>query len=589
MQILSVFIRIRQWVNKTIQRRLVVWSGSFWVLSIIILALVFLRIGQDQMLTEARQRNVQLASMISRDVNANISNIIGNTRTFTRRLEILGPDLYLQTDALLGLRLTSMSYRAIYYFDDNETLLIHLTDTAQSLLSVKNPREIADRPPIFVRREVANVYKAVKGTNIYISDFYHTPLDYTPVLYIGMPVIFPSGETRTVVFEVDLTDIWRRIEIASIGKTGFTYVVSREGIIIDHPDPSYLGSQLSPGIKPVLTSYEGSVQVIDPLTGKDVLAAYSPVGGLLGWGIVVSQDMGEIYAPIKKAGTVIILILLVLGIIGTVSILLFVGSFSKPIKELTKMTQNIANTGNLVKIGMLQRPDEIGQLSQSFDQMIEKVKSTEEQRENAAANERNRLARDLHDAVSQTLFSASLIAEVLPRLWEKDPDEGRKRLGEIRQLTRGALAEMRTLLFELRPAALADAELGDLLRQLAESVTGRSRILVSAKVEGQCHLPVETKIAFYRIAQEALNNITKHSGADSAEVFLLCHQETAELIIKDNGRGFDLSDALGKSLGLGIMHERAKAVGAFLNITSTINKGTEVKASWQDLRREVEL
>lgn len=578
MQMPSIFRRIRQWINTTIQRRLIVWSGSFWVISIIILALVFPLIGRNQMITEARQRNVQLASMISRDVNAYISNVIGNTRTFTRRLETLGPDPYSQADAMLGLRLSSINYRAIYYFDHNETLLIHLTDTAQSLLSVKDPRKLVDRPPVTVRSEIAKVFKEVRGTSIHISDFYYTPLDYTPVLYIGMPVIFASGETRTVVFEIDLTDIWRRIEIASVGKTGFTYVVSREGIIIDHPDPTYLGSRLPAEIKPVLANYEGSVQIVDPVTGRDALTAYSPVGGLLGWGIVVSQEMGEIYAPIEKAGSIIILILLALGVIGTVSILVFVGNFSKPIQELTQTAQHIANTGNLAKIGTLQRSDEIGQLSQSFDRMIEKVKNTEEQRENAAANERNRLARDLHDAVSQTLFSASLIAEVLPRLWEKDPDEGRKRLAEVRQLTRGALAEMRTLLFELRPSALADAELGDLLRQLAEAVTGRARIFVSAKVEGHCHLPVDTKIAFYRIAQEALNNITKHSGADSAEVLLLCNPGTAELMIKDNGRGFNLDDAYGKSLGLGIMHERAKAVGASLEITSAINKGTEIKA-----------
>ena len=134
-------------------------------------------------------------------------------------------------------------------------------------------------------------------------------------------------------------------------------------------------------------------------------------------------------------------------------------------------------------------------------------------KEKTAEEERIRLARDLHDAVSQTLFSTSLIAEVLPRLWERNKEEGLKKLEEVRQLTRGALAEMRTLLFELRPAALADAELSDLLRQLAESVIGRARVPVTLEVEGTCAIPPDVKIAFYRIAQEALNNIAKHSGS----------------------------------------------------------------------------
>ena len=103
----------------------------------------------------------------------------------------------------------------------------------------------------------------------------------------------------------------------------------------------------------------------------------------------------------------------------------------------------------------------------------------------AVAAERSRLARELHDAVTQTLFSASLIAEVLPRLWERDPAEGLRRTAELRQLTRGALAEMRTLLLELRPATLTEVELRDLLRQLCEALTGRARIPVNLQCGGR--------------------------------------------------------------------------------------------------------
>ncbi len=209
--------------------------------------------------------------------------------------------------------------------------------------------------------------------------------------------------------------------------------------------------------------------------------------------------------------------------------------------------------------------------------------------EQVAAAERTRLARDLHDAVSQTLFSASLIAEVLPRIWEKDAAEGRRRLEEVRQLTRGALAEMRTLLFELRPAALADAELSDLLRQLAESVTGRARVPVSTRLEGQCSLEADTKIAMYRIAQEALNNVAKHSGALQAQVVLICGPGRVEMRIQDNGRGFSRSDVSGRSLGLGIMRERAAAIGATLEIQSDPVRGTEVVVLWQSSSEEKQI
>jgi signal transduction histidine kinase len=196
--------------------------------------------------------------------------------------------------------------------------------------------------------------------------------------------------------------------------------------------------------------------------------------------------------------------------------------------------------------------------------------------------ERQRLARDLHDAVSQTLFSASLIAEVLPRLWERNRDEGRRRLEEVRQLTRGALAEMRTLLLELRPSALIEAEFGDLLRQLAESTIGRARVPVTLELEGEpsCSLPPDVKVVMYRVAQESLNNIAKHAEASQVTVSLRCQAERVELRISDDGRGFDLESVPTESLGLGIMRERVEAIGAELTIESEVGQGTVITVVW---------
>lgn len=213
---------------------------------------------------------------------------------------------------------------------------------------------------------------------------------------------------------------------------------------------------------------------------------------------------------------------------------------------------------------------------------IENARLYQQAQELAATQERNRLARDLHDAVTQTLFSASLIAEVLPRLWERNPEEGRRRLEELRQLTRGALAEMRALLLELRPAALTEVGLGDLLRQLAEAVTGRARLPVALTVESQCPLPPDAQVALYRIAQEALNNIAKHSRATQVAIVLHCQPDRVELCISDNGRGFNHTDISPEHLGLGIMRERAESIGAALTIESEIGRGTEITVVWKD-------
>lgn len=198
----------------------------------------------------------------------------------------------------------------------------------------------------------------------------------------------------------------------------------------------------------------------------------------------------------------------------------------------------------------------------------------------AVAAERNRIARDLHDSVTQTLFSASLIAEVLPRLWEKDHDESVRRLAELRLLTRGALAEMRTLLLELRPATLIEVDINELLRQLTEAAIGRARIPVALSVEGSAQVPPDVKIACYHVAQEALNNVTKHARAESAGITLVRQPGHVTLTVRDDGRGFELMRVTPEHLGLTIMHERAADIGATLKIESAVGAGTTISISW---------
>jgi PAS domain S-box-containing protein len=210
---------------------------------------------------------------------------------------------------------------------------------------------------------------------------------------------------------------------------------------------------------------------------------------------------------------------------------------------------------------------------------IENARLRAHLQETAAAAERDRLARDLHDSVTQTLFSVNLIAGVLPRLWERNPAEARPRLEELRRLARGALAEMRTLLLELRPAALLEMPLADLLQQLAEATAGRSQLPVAVRAEGQGKLPPDVQIALYRIAQETLNNAAKHSAATQCTVTMRWDANSASLAIADNGRGFDprVSET---HLGLRIMRERAQTIGAALRVTSERGQGTAVELAW---------
>jgi PAS domain S-box-containing protein len=199
----------------------------------------------------------------------------------------------------------------------------------------------------------------------------------------------------------------------------------------------------------------------------------------------------------------------------------------------------------------------------------------------ATLKERQRLARDLHDAVSQTLWTACLIADVLPSIWKEDITEGQRSLEKLQRLTHGALAEMRTLLLELRPKGLVEATLGNLLEQLAQAVMSRKKLNISVIVSGDCSLPPDIQIGFYRLAQESLNNIAKHSRATSAQINLKCKDDEVKLIIQDNGRGFDLTNISPESLGINIMRERAETMGAEFEITSLPGHGTQITVFWQ--------
>jgi PAS domain S-box-containing protein len=198
----------------------------------------------------------------------------------------------------------------------------------------------------------------------------------------------------------------------------------------------------------------------------------------------------------------------------------------------------------------------------------------------AVLEERQRLARNLHDAINQSLFSAGLIAEVLPRLWDRDQKEARRSLEDLRRLTRGAMAEMRALLAELRPSTLTDAELGDLLRLLGNAFTGRTNIPAKVTIAGQGALPADVQVAIYRVCQEALNNVAKHAAASLVEINLKHEENAIELSIHDDGRGFDPERTTSGHYGLSMMHERAEGVGARLSITSQPGQGTELTIYW---------
>ena len=218
--------------------------------------------------------------------------------------------------------------------------------------------------------------------------------------------------------------------------------------------------------------------------------------------------------------------------------------------------------------------EKTGTMMAGFD-ITERKRAEEKSREVIALEERQRLARDLHDSVNQTLFTVHLIADSLPYLREKNPQRMWEQINELRTLTQTAMAEMRTLLLELRPASMTKSSLSDLFQQLIRSIQGRREIEISCEINIEQPLSEDIHIALYRIVQEALNNISKHSEATQGRITLVTRTSGLVLRIWDNGKGFDAEQAV-SGMGLGVMRERALIIGAALEVVSSADEGTEI-------------
>lgn len=194
----------------------------------------------------------------------------------------------------------------------------------------------------------------------------------------------------------------------------------------------------------------------------------------------------------------------------------------------------------------------------------------------AAAEERQRLARDLHDSVSQTLFTTSALAESALRQWDHNPARAQELLKDVYRLSQAAQAEMRVLLLELRPHTIASMGLNSLINQLVKPIHARRGLDIQVSLPEKIDLPARVQTSLYRIVQEALNNIEKHALASQVEISLTVDEAQTVLRIADDGQGFATVDVREGSMGMGIMTERAQSMGGTLSLTSTPGQGTTI-------------
>jgi signal transduction histidine kinase len=208
---------------------------------------------------------------------------------------------------------------------------------------------------------------------------------------------------------------------------------------------------------------------------------------------------------------------------------------------------------------------------------MENARLYEQVQDQAALEERQRLARELHDSVSQALFGIGLGARTARTLLDQDPAKATAPLDYVLSLAEAGLAEMRALIFELRPESLAEEGLVAALEKQAASLRSRHGLAVETDFGPEPDMPLERKQILYRIAQEALHNTIKHARAQTVTLHVAESDTGITLQLTDDGRGFDPHGNFPGHLGLRSMRERVERTGGTFTIESAAGEGTRIE------------
>src|ERR671921_128591 len=339
-----------------------------------------------------------------------------------------------------------------------------------------------------------------------------------------------------------------------------------------------------PGLDTVLTAALGGEQ--DPWR----LQARSPDERQLYMAAPVFDDDGRVRGAVVGAlgiPDLAVVTLVVLGggamgrrvpaaIIGTIFGFVTAWSLTRRLRRLAHAARAWSR-GDFSMKPSDRSKDELGQLSRELNSMAGQLENLlETQGELATLEARNSIARDLHDSVKQQVFATSLQIAAARALIEQDREAAESHLGRADELVRLAQKELNVLIHQMRPATLEGKGLPAALGDYAAEWSRRSEIPAEVHVRDQREVPLEVEQALFRVAQEALANVARHSGAKSVEVDLVYDPDRLMLRVTDDGRGFDPKKNTGDGFGLQSMNERVATLGGYVDVESAPGKGTRV-------------
>ena len=279
---------------------------------------------------------------------------------------------------------------------------------------------------------------------------------------------------------------------------------------------------------------------------------------------------------LSLAVTSLIIFLIGAGLMGAIFGYFFSHGLAQRFDRLSSTTDRWSE-GDFSKYIDDSTGDEISQFAGRLNNMARQLQSLLRRRQDmAVSEERSRLARDLHDSAKQQALAASFELGAAITLYERDPQEAKKHLTEADTLVDSVRRELTDLVDELRPQSMDGEDFSETLKGYGAEWSHRSGIKLNVHVEGnEENLPPVTRETLFRITQEALANITRHSAASQAELSIDYEEDFVTLVIKDDGHGFDTS-ARHSGLGLHSMQERAESLGGSFSVASEPGRGTRI-------------
>lgn len=432
------------------------------------------------------------------------------------------------------------------------------------------------------------------------SDILRDPLNAEPAVVFAVPILSEQEEVQAVAAGVATLSASPLIgSLASLmefarNRSGYAYLVDGRGKFVYHRNRSLWGTALAGTVPMMGATYglSGAVLTRD-VSGQRVITGFAPVAGT-NWALITRERWQAIVGPLRLYSMVLLAVLFSGAAASVLLVLFAVGRILKPIRDLTEGAERIA-AGQFDHRIVAVTGDEIEDLASRFNSMADSLKSLyrgleqkvasrtaevlQQQRRLAVLEERSRVARDLHDSVSQSLYSVTLFSEAARRhLVARKAGAAEQSLEQLIGVSRQALKEMRLMVYELRPSELENRGLIGALRQRLNSVEKRAGIEVSIDAPTTLVLPDILEQELYSLAREALNNALRHGKARSVKLTLHRRGGVIQLEVGDDGVGFD-PKTLQTTGGLGIpgMEERARALGGQLLVESAPGEGTLVQ------------